>query len=526
MTSVNTLLCGNCCSVNTPGNLVSSILLQNEYEVDGATTTTISISNGLSFLFSYWVGVSVDDKATDLHFCPECAHIFRELHRISVQFLKLSGTETQVAKRLAELRKAHKIRSSPTYTKAHAKKKVTRGQRLDLRYHPTNPTDANEENIQIKKDPDDNLDLLIKEEEDDLIHHYPEDPPDFDEASEVDDFAIDPLKFSGDESSSGDDDNDSEPDNAEPDTAPATPNPLQCSVCFKTFSSQETRDRHFRHQHDESFTPLPCPADNCDLTFKRGEHLRTHLTNYHPGMPCPPVKGRPACKWTEGASSSKVPCRVAEVPLKMQRNAKGSQEAKAKSESTRVRIKKPCPICGKQFNSNFLNTHIRTHSDERKHLCTTCGKLFRTSRYLSLHIQHVHIREKKYHCDTCGKGFVRNYEFKDHVKRLHGNLEKSLVCETCGKTFRTLAGLRQHRQIHYDKDTFECPICHEFTSNSKANISAHVRRVHEGRKKAKRSGRGRPPDDERRVANSGRGDEGGSQNSSEQGYPASSSSLI
>ncbi|XP_021959286.1 zinc finger protein 521 [Folsomia candida] len=409
MTTTTTLSCSNCLSVNTSGNLVSSILLQNENELVGGTTT-ISIASGLSSLFSYWVGVPADDKTTDppvLQFCPECAHIFRELHKISVQFLKLSGTESQVAKRLAELRQIHGITSSshPHIFKGQVKKEVTQGQGRDLGNQQIDP------NVQIKKDPEDDLDLavLIKEEEEDLVQQYPDDPLHFDDDSvnerraygeirlkteddagdsEADDFAIDPLKLSGDESSnysasSGDqDNNDSEPDNAEPDTAPATPNPLQCSVCFKTFASQETRDRHFRHQHDESFTPLPCPADNCDLTFKRGEHLRTHIVNHHPDVPCPPVKGRLAYKSKGAASSSKVPCRVAtchkkysssnnmyhhmrtahpEVPLKMQRNAKGSQEAKdanIKSELNRVKVKKACPICRKLYNSNILNTHI------------------------------------------------------------------------------------------------------------------------------------------------------------------------
>ncbi|XP_035711690.1 zinc finger protein 311 isoform X2 [Folsomia candida] len=602
MTTITTLLCGNCCSVNTAGNLVSSILLQNQYEIDGATTT-ISISKGLSSLFYYWMGVPTEDKLDPdgdlLHFCPDCAHIFRELHKISVQFLKLSGTESQVAKRLAELRKAHGIISSsppPTFNKRQDKE-VTQGQKLDLRNYQIDPI---EENIEIKKDPEDELDLavLIKEEEDiaelyddhvstgtynplgfddgiSETHGYGEiqlktDGEDEAEDSEADEFAIDPLKLSDEESSnyspsSGDeDDNDSEPDNTEPDntksdnTESAKSNRLGCSECFKTFASVETRDRHFKQQHDEKFTPLPCPADTCDLTFKRWDQLRTHITNYHPGVPCPPVRTRKVYK-TKKLDEGGIPCQVAtcdkkyssncfmyhhmrtvhpEVPPKMQRNAKGSQEAKEaklKAKTTRkTKIKKPCPVCGKQFNSNFLNTHIRTHSDERKHLCTTCGKLFRTSRYLSLHIQHVHIREKKYHCDDCGKDFARNYEFKDHVKRLHGNLEKSEICETCGKTFRHQPGLRQHRQTHYHKDAFECPICPK-TSNSKANIASHVRWVHEGRKrethkKKKERGRvGRPPDDERRIANYARGDAGDSQNSSEQGYPAlsnaSSSSL-
>ncbi|OXA40312.1 hypothetical protein Fcan01_24867 [Folsomia candida] len=100
---MTTIACDNCCSANNPSNLVGSILLHNsEGEHDGAT---ISISDGLSSLFSYWVGATAPDKLGRLQFCPGCAHIFRKLHKISLQFQNLTKMESQVAKSLAQLRR-------------------------------------------------------------------------------------------------------------------------------------------------------------------------------------------------------------------------------------------------------------------------------------------------------------------------------------------------------------------------------------------------------------------------------------
>lgn len=205
-TITTTTLCDNCCSTTNPLNLVSSIFHQgNTFRFPNGVTVsslisdliialslnlliyvsliseekddgeTISISNGLSSLFSYWMGIN-DDKVIDLtaplvlQFCPGCVHIFRKLHKISLQFAKLSSKEGQVAKRLAELRLTQKIRlSSPPPTFKGEEDKVRRslrGQRKKQQGHPV----KKEDKAQVKDDLlDDKHDLAfhIKEEEED-----------------------------------------------------------------------------------------------------------------------------------------------------------------------------------------------------------------------------------------------------------------------------------------------------------------------------------------------------------------------
>ncbi|XP_021959373.1 zinc finger protein 16 isoform X2 [Folsomia candida] len=577
-TITTTTLCDNCCSTTNPLNLVSSIFHQEKDDGE-----TISISNGLSSLFSYWMGIN-DDKVIDLtaplvlQFCPGCVHIFRKLHKISLQFAKLSSKEGQVAKRLAELRLTQKIRlSSPPPTFKGEEDKVRRslrGQRKKQQGHPV----KKEDKAQVKDDLlDDKHDLAfhIKEEEEDeeanlsasetidinsvqqyrgdkilpgtedTIHFdhgtsetrdFGGDKPNFIEAEDAggdfgsdydDDFAIDPLKLSGNESSSsnyspsspssGDSDNDID----------APPKPNQCPICFKTFVSLETKDRHFRQQHDETFIPLPCPVDNCDLTFKRRDHLRSHLTRIHPGVPFPPDLQRQTYKKKKKSDddegAKRIPCRVAtcdktysrtdhmhfhmravhpEVPIETERRGKTRKTVTPKVKKVKekrirkkvVRIKKPCPVCGKEFRACSLNTHIKTHTDERNHLCNTCGKLFRTSRILRLHINDVHIGERKYSCHICGTTFVRKSAYDNHMKNIHEEAEKRWICETCGKTYRQEHNLKEHVKMHSSK-SFECPICQKIFSR-RANVRLHVKGVHEGvklrppREKSKAGGGG------------------------------------
>jgi len=51
------------------------------------------------------------------------------------------------------------------------------------------------------------------------------------------------------------------------------------------------------------------------------------------------------------------------------------------------------------------------HAGERKHCCTTCGKLFLKSDHLKRH-ERTHTSERPFTCEKCGKGF----RDKDHLK--------------------------------------------------------------------------------------------------------------
>ncbi|OXA54006.1 Myc-associated zinc finger protein [Folsomia candida] len=158
----------------------------------------------------------------------------------------------------------------------------------------------------------------------------------------------------------------------------SAPNPLKCSICFKKFGTVDTKERHFRHMHDETFTRLPCPADDCDLSFKRRDHLHRHLKRKHPTVPFFTMgsRSRPVRKDDFENIGDRIPCPVATCEKTYSRTdhlnihirtthpdtpvIKGSK--KGKKYGSKVPETKPCPVCEKEIKSSRLKEHMETHA--------------------------------------------------------------------------------------------------------------------------------------------------------------------
>ncbi|OXA40948.1 zinc finger protein 275 [Folsomia candida] len=469
-----------------------------------------------------------------------------------------------------------------------------------------------------------------------------------DDAMDMETFAIDPVdqddnfseSDSSDYSPSSPDSEDSSPEKYFPRKNPPTKidvdvnpdatssNPLQCSVCFKTFAQIASKNRHFRIHHDSTFTPFPCPGEDCDRVFTQFWHLKEHVERIHPGVSIPPkekIRGdgeesgdivpkkeripcpvetceksysrnqrvvehmkiahpevplpekyernrgdtrqnNPDGEWIpcpvencgksysrnqtmvkhmerahpevplppnytprrkpiredarqinshgESVPKKRIPCPVedcdksytrnekvidhvtrahpeAPVPPRMRRvNPRVKEEVKEKPIriiKKKIVRRKPCPVCGKEIRSTGLSEHLRSHAGEKNHLCTKCGKLFRTVRSARQHDAEVHIRERNYICATCGASFIRKQVHDNHVATIHERPEDlRFSCDTCGKAYRHEKSLKEHVQMHTSKN-LECPICSK-VFNRKENVRLHLRRVHGGEKLIRKRG--------------------------------------
>jgi len=105
-----------------------------------------------------------------------------------------------------------------------------------------------------------------------------------------------------------------------------------------------------------------------------------------------------------------------------------------------------CDTCGKAFSqAGILAVHMLTHTDERPHLCETCGKACSTSTNLAKHMR-THSGEKPYVCETCGRAFSEGGNLTLHM-RTHSGV-KPYICETCGKAFSQSSNLTKHKWTH------------------------------------------------------------------------------
>ncbi|XP_034490651.1 zinc finger protein 239 isoform X2 [Drosophila innubila] len=157
-----------------------------------------------------------------------------------------------------------------------------------------------------------------------------------------------------------------------------------------------------------------------------------------------------------------------------------------------------CSVCGKGFRQlNKLRMHSVIHTDERPHECDICGKGFRFANYLLVH-RRLHTGEKPYSCTvaSCNMCFHSIHARRMHVKLQHVSSKRddkeeeqlnererqqetatstaslSYTCPICGRVLTDQCYLNTHLKRHYNQRDFPCthPQCGKrFFSSSELN---------------------------------------------------------
>ena len=150
-----------------------------------------------------------------------------------------------------------------------------------------------------------------------------------------------------------------------------------------------------------------------------------------------------------------------------------------------------CELCSfsNKYKSNF-NKHVKTHQldpnstncDGKKlyvHVCSQCGKSYKTSYGLSLHTKNIHDLTFQYKCDTCQKGFNQMAHFRSHLSSHTKALGHK--CGICKEYFCSSPSLKRHLLICSQKEADEKGrrnfTCDQCGSSFSANYSLmyHIR---------------------------------------------------
>jgi len=163
--------------------------------------------------------------------------------------------------------------------------------------------------------------------------------------------------------------------------------PLHCTYCAKTFRAKMGLKQHVKSKHTKDAS-----CDQCCKEFSDRRTLTKHLNRVH-------------------------------------------------GHDVGVKCKK----CDELFPSTVsLDNHMK--SSCYKHVCTTCGKMFKQISNLKSHlITHKEAEEAKtLVCDECGKKYSRQIMMDEHM-RTHSN-KKEFKCDKCGKGFNRKTGRWDHQR--------------------------------------------------------------------------------
>jgi len=248
-----------------------------------------------------------------------------------------------------------------------------------------------------------------------------------------------------------------------------------CPVCKKVFRTEHNLKSHMRvHSDDRPYT-----CYDCGDRFRTSTHLKQHML-VHTGLRKSTTEnmGRPKCRECGAVFKCKAYLKVhvgihtGEKPHKCSfcdRTFRLKHEHTKHERHHRGELPQ-CPVCGGRYVS--LQKHMSVHSaDTSSHVCSVCKKVFHTEQYLKSHMR-VHSGDRRYTCYDCGGQFRTSTHLKKHMLVHTGLRKKSHVCNVCGKMFEEGGSLRIHMRTHTDERPFRCETC------GKAFTQKHMLDVH------------------------------------------------
>ncbi|XP_059683395.1 transcriptional repressor CTCFL [Gavia stellata] len=131
-----------------------------------------------------------------------------------------------------------------------------------------------------------------------------------------------------------------------------------------------------------------------------------------------------------------------------------------------------CGLC--TFTSlriSSLNRHVKTHSDEKRHVCHLCLKAFRTAIRLHNHL-NVHTGTRPYKCSDCDMAFVTRGELSRHRRYKH-TLEKPFKCSVCKYSSVEASKMKRHIRSHTGERPYACDLC-SYASKDAYKLKRHM----------------------------------------------------
>ena len=104
-----------------------------------------------------------------------------------------------------------------------------------------------------------------------------------------------------------------------------------------------------------------------------------------------------------------------------------------------------CPECKKCYKPKFLKAHMACEkcNIRLQYQCLHCGVLYVNLKTITNHVNDLN---KKYLCDHCEYETGRKNNIERHIRCMHIESRKCLMCSGCGKIYKYINRLQRHQE--------------------------------------------------------------------------------
>ncbi|XP_061634529.1 oocyte zinc finger protein XlCOF6-like [Phyllopteryx taeniolatus] len=229
-----------------------------------------------------------------------------------------------------------------------------------------------------------------------------------------------------------------------------------CSVCLKSFPSNDSLISHTRVHIDENASP----------STSSSQHVTTEANGEH----CEDLESEPESLFAPISDSD------------MTSNSSEGDDTNASWETNKNSGNKQlnCSQCRKTFPTETdLKNHMVTHT-VKPFACSLCDKRYFRQSHMRRHMRGVHPQEKSGRSEASEGSQADNNAtepLKSKAAKTRSKDKKPFKCSHCGKRFALSGFLTRHLVIHNLEKPFACQFCDQKFSFQEA-LTKHVQHLH------------------------------------------------